>query len=252
VLPTDPNEGVAVVEVDDEMKVDEKGPAGKKGATITLQGLKPASVKIALQWTTRIHTQMRAAIREVWPTDGPLDIVHPNAEDKKVSAVQLTKCSTIRHEGGGLWSVTLEGIGWAIDTAKCGLLLMVGSKGAEVSRWQTFLTEQSYDPGPIDGIFGPLTKAGTQAFQTAQSITADGIVGPITFGKAAALGYAQPAPTNCSSATTTPKASQEASFNPFGDNFNPFQAGADALAAAADAAGEYLSSFDLFSDPGEP
>ena len=39
------------------------------------------------------------------------------------------------------------------------------------------------DPGAIDGLGGPKTKAATIAFQGANSLSKDGIVGPLTWGK---------------------------------------------------------------------
>src|SRR5262249_7335055 len=37
-----------------------------------------------------------------------------------------------------------------------------------------------FNPGPIDGIFGPMTKAALMAFQRSRGITVDGICGPQT------------------------------------------------------------------------
>ena len=55
---------------------------------------------------------------------------------------------------------------------------------------QARLTGLRLDPGPIDSIFGPRTRAAVIRFQAGQSLTADGIVGPVTrsalFGAAAA------------------------------------------------------------------
>ncbi len=39
------------------------------------------------------------------------------------------------------------------------------------------------DPGPIDGKGGPKTKAAVVAFQGANGLDKDGIVGPLTWGK---------------------------------------------------------------------
>jgi peptidoglycan hydrolase-like protein with peptidoglycan-binding domain len=65
-------------------------------------------------------------------------------------------------------------------------LLQVGSTGAVVSSLQTLLTngasgEWATTPGPIDGNFGPLTKASVEAFQAWGGVTLDGIVGDQTW-----------------------------------------------------------------------
>jgi lysozyme len=58
--------------------------------------------------------------------------------------------------------------------------LQQGSTGPAVKELQQRLSDQGFDPGPIDGAFGPQTKAAVMAFQTANGLTADGIVGPKT------------------------------------------------------------------------
>lgn len=67
--------------------------------------------------------------------------------------------------------------------------LRVGASGDDVRRWQTFLTSQGHDPGPIDGAFGPKTRAGTISFQRSASITADGVAGPETYRAALETGW---------------------------------------------------------------
>ena len=69
------------------------------------------------------------------------------------------------------------------------MLLKTGSRGDAVAAWQSFLNTQGFDVGTADGIFGANTDAATRAFQSAHGLTADGIAGPATFAKAAALGY---------------------------------------------------------------
>lgn len=59
-------------------------------------------------------------------------------------------------------------------------LLRVGSRNADVVELQTKLNELGFNVGKVDGIFGPLTQQEVKAFQTAQGLTTDGIVGPIT------------------------------------------------------------------------
>ena len=52
--------------------------------------------------------------------------------------------------------------------------------GEDVRAVQQALTNLGYDPGPVDDIFGGKTETAVRAFQRAQGLTADGIVGPIT------------------------------------------------------------------------
>ena len=60
--------------------------------------------------------------------------------------------------------------------------LSVGSRGPEVETLQTLLTEQGYDPGSSDGVFGTRTRRAVIAFQNDEGLLADGIVGPATAG----------------------------------------------------------------------
>lgn len=59
--------------------------------------------------------------------------------------------------------------------------LSTGSKGTHVKQLQQTLKSKGYDPGPIDGIYGPKTKAAVKAFQLASGLTADGTVGNQTW-----------------------------------------------------------------------
>lgn len=45
---------------------------------------------------------------------------------------------------------------------------------------QRRLRELGYDPGPVDGVFGPRTETAVQAFQRDSNLRPDGIVGPRT------------------------------------------------------------------------
>lgn len=63
--------------------------------------------------------------------------------------------------------------------------LFRGSRGPAVRVLQENLITLGYNPGPVDGIFGPLTEAAVKAFQADRKITVDGIVGPQTWGEIA-------------------------------------------------------------------
>lgn len=59
-------------------------------------------------------------------------------------------------------------------------LLKVGSTGSDVIQLQNELNTLGFNVGAVDGIFGTKTKAEVIAFQTANSLGIDGIVGPKT------------------------------------------------------------------------
>ena len=51
---------------------------------------------------------------------------------------------------------------------------------AVIEELQQALSQAGYDPGPIDGTFGRRTEAAVVAFQQANGLSADGVVGPAT------------------------------------------------------------------------
>ena len=63
-------------------------------------------------------------------------------------------------------------------------LLQINSTGALVKAWQYFLIGKQLYVGQADGKFGPATRAATIAFQKAQALAPDGIVGNKTWGAA--------------------------------------------------------------------
>jgi peptidoglycan hydrolase-like protein with peptidoglycan-binding domain len=60
-------------------------------------------------------------------------------------------------------------------------VLRPGASGEVVRQLQQALKGLGYDPGPLDGHFGSRTEAAVKAFQKAQGIAVDGIVGDITW-----------------------------------------------------------------------
>jgi putative chitinase len=59
-------------------------------------------------------------------------------------------------------------------------ILKEGSSGPKVKSLQRKLKELRFNPGLIDGDFGPATKAALLAFQKSEGLLADGIAGPQT------------------------------------------------------------------------
>lgn len=59
--------------------------------------------------------------------------------------------------------------------------LSLGSSGEDVLEVQQLLQSLGYNPGALDGYFGPVTEAAVKEFQKANSLYVDGVVGPITY-----------------------------------------------------------------------
>lgn len=57
-------------------------------------------------------------------------------------------------------------------------LLKEGSRGPAVSQLQEALKDKGFNPGQVDGVFGPRTEAALKSFQQSRGIAADGIYGP--------------------------------------------------------------------------
>ena len=72
--------------------------------------------------------------------------------------------------------------------------LRTGSSGPAVEDLQKKLLAAGFDPGPLDGSFGPKTQAALRAFQTAKGIGVDGIAGPET--RATLLAQPLPGPVD--------------------------------------------------------
>lgn len=68
-------------------------------------------------------------------------------------------------------------------------ILRRGSEGEDVRRWQHFLLGQGFLKSGVDGIFGLLTEAATQALQRQEQLEVDGAVGPLTYAAALKRGF---------------------------------------------------------------
>lgn len=54
-------------------------------------------------------------------------------------------------------------------------------QGPDVLTAQDLLQQAGYDPGALDGVFGPRTRAAIISFQNATQLISDGIIGPMTW-----------------------------------------------------------------------
>jgi peptidoglycan hydrolase-like protein with peptidoglycan-binding domain len=61
--------------------------------------------------------------------------------------------------------------------------IKIGSRGSAVRLAQRRLKDRSYNPGPIDGWFGPKTERAVKQYQRDRDLDADGIIGPRTWAR---------------------------------------------------------------------
>ncbi|MBD2107229.1 peptidoglycan-binding protein [Nodosilinea sp. FACHB-13] len=98
--------------------------------------------------------------------------------------------------------------------------LQLGSQGESVRELQSMLILLGYYPGPVTGVYQEDTAAAARRFQTAASVTADGIVGPATWSRLFPTppGEANPptatAPSSTTPPATTPSATAPGSTTP--------------------------------------
>ena len=85
--------------------------------------------------------------------------------------------------GKALLNMTVTSVRRSSSFVSSSSELQEGSKGQLVSSLQRLLKAAGYDVGNVDGDFGPKTEAAVRAFQAANGLSVDGIVGPLTFGK---------------------------------------------------------------------
>ncbi len=66
-----------------------------------------------------------------------------------------------------------------------------GDTGPRVKRLQRRLKKLNFNPGKIDGDFGPATDAAVLAFQPSEGLLPDGIIGPHTAPTGSPMASAQ-------------------------------------------------------------
>ncbi|MEW6430611.1 MAG: peptidoglycan-binding protein [Myxococcota bacterium] len=113
--------------------------------------------------------------------------------------------------------------------------LRIGSSGQNVLTLQQKLREAGFDPGPLDGDFGPLTDRAVRAFQRARGLDVDGIAGPATAGALGLSGFDAPPPRVDGTAPAVPppngtgtRTTQEFLWNALGQQGKAYVYGAEA------------------------
>lgn len=82
----------------------------------------------------------------------------------------------------GVAAITMSTLS-VTNAASCAeTVLKKGSRGSCVSDLQKRLNNAGYNAGPVDGVFGPKTRAGVISYQKAKNLQVDGVAGPETWG----------------------------------------------------------------------
>lgn len=61
--------------------------------------------------------------------------------------------------------------------------LSMGTRGSDVQELQRLLQQNGFRPGPVDGVFGNMTRGAVLAYQQATGLPVVGVVGPLTSAK---------------------------------------------------------------------
>jgi peptidoglycan hydrolase-like protein with peptidoglycan-binding domain len=83
-------------------------------------------------------------------------------------------------------------------------MLSNGSSGDAVTALQRKLFAFGFDPGTIDGIFGPKTDQAVRRYQEQKGLQVDGIAGPETFASLGMMSDEKPAAVETSAAPERP------------------------------------------------
>src|SRR5581483_3024236 len=70
-------------------------------------------------------------------------------------------------------------LGLALGLALCAVPVLAQSHET-VRETQQALKDKGYDPGPVDGVMGPQTRAALKSYQEKENINSDGVLGPKT------------------------------------------------------------------------
>lgn len=90
-------------------------------------------------------------------------------------------------------------------TVSASPMLREGARGPDVIELQSRLANLDYDVGPVDGRFGPATRSAVVAFQKANGLARDGVVGPKTWGALGSASVTPPRSVTPPSSVTPPK-----------------------------------------------
>ena len=133
------------------------------------QALEPNQKRATMDLVFKLMEDLNLSIEDVWG-----HIEFPGYSWKPCPSIDM---DTFRRD---LQNDNDRTIDVTVVSGSSNRFIRQGDTGVAVEALQQQLDELGFDPGPIDGIFGPLTLDAVQRFQRVANLTVDGIVGPKT------------------------------------------------------------------------
>ena len=110
------------------------------------------------------------------------DTIKLHREDKKTTHAcpgdRITKADFVSRVKTYMWATP-----GAVSLPSAEVVVPAKSAIGTLNEVQTLLVKHGFNPGPVDGLLGPKTKAGVVAFQKALGLSGDGKVGPYTWAR---------------------------------------------------------------------
>ncbi|MEU9343723.1 helix-turn-helix domain-containing protein [Streptomyces sp. NPDC048278] len=144
-----------------------RGPRGRRPVA-TVAGVAVVAAALAVA--------VAVAVAITWPGS-------PSAEPESRAVTATTKVptSTYSAETFPCYFTLRHGLLYAGHSTTVSDEYHVGITVEAVAEVQCLVRRHGFDPKGIDGSFGPHTRAAVQGFQRSRGLTADGIVGPMTW-----------------------------------------------------------------------
>lgn len=124
-----------------------------------------------LQLVRQLLQDFNLTIADVWG-----HIEFPGYEWKQCPSISMEQFRSSLRDGGRTATPTIP----VPSQPASRTILSQGDRGADVRAVQQQLADLGFNPGPVDGIYGPLTVDAVERFQRAARIGVDGVVGPVT------------------------------------------------------------------------
>ena len=126
----------------------------------------------ALELVKKLINDFNLTVDDVWG-----HIEFPGYSWKPCPSINMEQFRSSLREAGSPTSSPIKNIPSQPSPRQ---IVSRGDRGVDVTIIQQKLADLGFNPGPIDGIFGPLTVDAVERFQRSARIGVDGVVGPET------------------------------------------------------------------------